>query len=88
MKGELLVYQSFIHGVSTPAINEYQLRLDVQRFLWPVYYIIYAGPLSCILGVKRYLYCVGGSDIIGHYILSPSTASPIWLPTRVCSHWS
>ena len=23
------------------AINEYQLRLDVQRFLWPVYYIIY-----------------------------------------------
>ena len=38
--------------------NEYQLRLDVQRFLWPVYYIsyiiliilllfIYAGPLSC-----------------------------------------
>ena len=21
------------------AINEYQLRLDVQRFLWPVYYI-------------------------------------------------
>ena len=38
------------------AINEYQLRLDVQRFLWPVYYIvilycvIYAGPLSCIMG--------------------------------------
>ena len=36
---------------------QYQLRLDVQRFLWPVYYIvilcyiilfIYAGPLSCI----------------------------------------
>ena len=23
------------------AINEYQLRLDVQRFLWPVYYISY-----------------------------------------------
>ena len=22
------------------AINEYQLRLDVQRFLWPVYYIV------------------------------------------------
>ena len=21
------------------AINEYQLRLDVQRFLWPVYYL-------------------------------------------------
>ena len=35
------------------AINEYQLRLDVQRFLRPVYYIsyiIYADPLSCILG--------------------------------------
>ena len=32
------------------AINEYQLRLDVQRFLWPVCYIIYTGPLSCILG--------------------------------------
>ena len=37
------------------AINEYQLRLDVQRFLWPVYYIAliifyYTGPLSCILG--------------------------------------
>ena len=35
--------------------NEYQLRLDVQHFLWPVYYIglyyiIYGGPLSCILG--------------------------------------
>ena len=37
------------------AINEYQLRLDVQRFLWPVYYIAihylyYAGPIFCILG--------------------------------------
>ena len=33
------------------SINEYQLRLDVQRFLWSVYYIglYYAGPLSCIL---------------------------------------
>ena len=30
------MYQSFIHG---HAINEYQLRMDVQRFLWPVYYI-------------------------------------------------
>ena len=37
------------------AINECQLRLDVQRFLWPVYYISYiilynAGPLNSILG--------------------------------------
>ena len=35
------------------AINEYQLRLDVQRFLWPAYYInylYYVGTLSCILG--------------------------------------
>ena len=40
VKGELLVYQSFIPGVSTPChYNEYQLRLDVQRFLWPVYYV-------------------------------------------------
>ena len=35
------------------AINEYQLRLDVQDFLWPVYYINYAGPLSCILGCNN-----------------------------------
>ena len=39
------------------AINEYQLRLDVKRFLWPVYYIVilyYAGPLiSCILGCNH-----------------------------------
>ena len=36
------------------AINEYQLRLDVQCFLWPVYYLInYAGPLSCILGCNN-----------------------------------
>ena len=37
------------------AINKYQLGLDVQRFLWPVCYIIlyYAGPLSCILGCNH-----------------------------------
>ena len=42
-------------------INKYQLRLDVQRFLWPVYYIglfilylYYVGPLSCILGIMAY----------------------------------
>ena len=34
------VYQSFILGVSVyHAIDEYQLRLDVQRFPWPVYYL-------------------------------------------------
>ena len=34
------MYQSFIPGVSAPyAINEYQLRLDAQHFLWPVNYI-------------------------------------------------
>ena len=32
------------------AINEYQLRLDVQCFLWPVYYIrLYIGLLSSAL---------------------------------------
>ena len=32
---------------------KYQLRLDVQHFLWPAYYnIIYTGPLSCIFGCK------------------------------------
>ena len=31
------------------AINEYQLRLDIQHFLWPVYLYCYI-PLSCILG--------------------------------------
>ena len=25
-------------------------NINVQRFFWPVYYIIYAGPLTCILG--------------------------------------
>ena len=38
VKEEMFVYKSFIHGVSVPC-HEYQLRLDVQRFLWPVYYI-------------------------------------------------
>ena len=33
-KGELVVHENFIQ---VHAINEYQLRLDVQRFLWPVY---------------------------------------------------
>ena len=36
------------------AIKEYQFRLDVQRFLWPVNYIalfIYGSPLFRILGV-------------------------------------
>ena len=31
------------------AINEYQLRLDVQCFLWPVYYIqLYLLILQCV----------------------------------------
>ena len=30
-------------GLVHHAINEYQLSLDVQRFLWPVYYIILPG---------------------------------------------
>ena len=35
------------------AINEYQLRLDVQRFLWPVYYIrlYYISYINCITWV-------------------------------------
>ena len=37
-------------GKCAMPLTTIQLRLDVQRFLWPVYcYIIYAGPLSCIL---------------------------------------
>ena len=36
---ELLVFHSL--GKVHHDINEYQLRLDVQRFLWPVYYITY-----------------------------------------------
>ena len=34
------------------AINEYQLRLDVQHFLWSsvLFILYYAGPLFCILG--------------------------------------
>ena len=36
---KLVGVPSLIPGVKVyPAINEYQLRLDVQRFLWPVYY--------------------------------------------------
>ena len=34
------------------AINEYQLRLDVQCFLWP-------GPLSCILGCNECVHSIG-----------------------------
>ena len=57
MKGQLLVYQSLIPGVSAP---DHQLRLDVQCFLWPVvgldylYYLYYVGPLFHILGFKYY----------------------------------
>ena len=52
-------------GISAPChFNEYQLRLDVQRFLWPVYYITRVlyfaswGVISlyaerCELGVSR-----------------------------------
>ena len=51
-EGELLVFKSVIPGVSLPChINEYQLRLDVQRFFWPVCSLYYAGSSSCILGI-------------------------------------
>ena len=39
-EGRVVGYQSFIPGVIAPCHNEYQLRLDVQRFLWPMYYIV------------------------------------------------
>ena len=41
------------------AINKYQLRLDVQHFLWPVYTTLYyyAGPLSCINYSHAYVLC-------------------------------
>ena len=55
MKEESLVYQSFIPGVSNHAINEYQLRLDVQRFLLPVYYIIYLSKVTAPQDVHRRL---------------------------------
>ena len=42
-------------GKCTMPLNEHQLRLDVQRFLWPVYInLYYAGPLSCTLGCNIY----------------------------------
>ena len=37
VKESLLVYQSFIAGLSAPIIREYPVRLDVHCFLWPVY---------------------------------------------------
>ena len=51
------------------AINEYQLRLDVQHFLWPVYYIIlyyiiYAGPSSCILGCNIWPFHLSGHGLV------------------------
>ena len=45
------------HSWGNCTINKYQLRLDVQRFLWHVYYInclYYMGPLSCILGCNMW----------------------------------
>ena len=75
MKGELLVYQSFIHGVNAPCINEYQLRLDVQRFLWPAYYLF----ILCILGFNFFSLVSfpdpppnrkGGSGTSSHYGLA------------------
>ena len=44
-EGRVVNVPKFYH-----AINEYQLRLDVQCFLWPVYYIrLYIGLLSSAL---------------------------------------
>ena len=60
-------------GLVHHAINEYQFRLDVQRFLWPayyimLYYIIYADPLSYILGCNIIyagpLSCILGCNVI------------------------
>ena len=56
------------------AINKYQLRLDVQHFLWPVYLFIYTGTLSCILGcnyVSMYL-CI----YVCMYCIVPSKHPP------------
>ena len=57
MKGGLLVYQSFIHGVSEQISNQIgcpKLPLACVIY-WVIYiiYIIYAGPLSCILGCNN-----------------------------------
>ena len=56
----------------------YPLRLDVQCFLWPVYhivilcyvilgYIIYAGPLSCILGCNDVVHA-SSFEILKHHL--------------------
>ena len=46
------------------AINEYQLRLDVQCFLWPVYYIrlywFIVKRLSARLLILQCVFSVGG----------------------------
>ena len=40
------------------AINEYQLRLDVQCFLWSVYYILYWFIVECLSARLLILQCV------------------------------
>ena len=39
-----MVHENFIQ---VHAINEYQLRLDVQHFLWPAYYIVWFLKVGC-----------------------------------------
>ena len=50
-EGELLGYQSFIPGVSAPC-HEYQPRLDVKCFLWPMNHIALNGSFISHLGVQ------------------------------------
>ena len=71
-EGELLVYQSFIPGMHY-AINDYQLRLNVQRFHSPVnfialYYntqVLYLTSWGCKSYIAQVLY-LGCNDI--HYV--------------------
>ena len=47
------------------------LRLDVQRFLWPVNYIIYSGPLKLHLGVYLCTHITNYSYTHGMYSRPP-----------------
>ena len=49
------------------AINEYQLRLDVQRFLWPAYYLFilyYTGPVASCVTMQAKADIVSNPDLL------------------------
>ena len=74
------------------SINEYQLRLDLQRFLWPVYYIAlyYAGPSWGVIIVQLTSLRFAGlqCSILAQYItqsLWEEWPDTIWLSAK-CQH--